>query len=88
MTEPAGGLGLFERGDKVGQSTVVDPAPALSRSDGQADRQMCLADAWRAEEDHVLLARQEAELVEVVDLLALDRGLEREVEVLERLDNW
>ena len=46
---------------------------------------MRLADARRAEEDHVLLTLQEAELVERVDLLALDRGLEAEVEVVERL---
>ena len=47
---------------------------------------MRLADARRAEEDHVLLTLQEAELVERVDLLALDRGLEAEVEVVEGLD--
>ena len=47
---------------------------------------MRLADARRAEEDHVLLTLQEAELVETVDLLALDRGLEAEVEVVEGLD--
>ena len=28
----AGGLGFFERGDEVGQSAVVDSAPALRRS--------------------------------------------------------
>ena len=74
----AGGLGFFERGDEVGQSAVVDSAPALSRGNGEADREMRLADARRAEEDHVLLTLQEAELVERVDLLALDRGLEAE----------
>ena len=74
----AGGLGFFERGDEVGQSAVVDSAPALSRGSGEADREMRLADARRAEEDHVLLTLQEAELVERVDLLALDRGLESE----------
>ncbi len=48
---------------------------------------MCLADARWAEEDHVFLALQEAELVERVDLISLDRGLEAEVEVFERLDS-
>ena len=44
----AGGLGFFERGDEVGQSAVVDSAPALSRGNGEADREMRLADARRA----------------------------------------
>ena len=82
----AGGLGFFERRDEVGQSAVVDSASALSRGDGEADREMRLADARRAEKDDVLLTLQEAELVEAVDLLALDRGLEAEVEVVEGLD--
>ena len=47
---------------------------------------MRLADAGRAEENDVLLALQEPELVERVDLLPLDRGLEAEVEVLQPLD--
>ena len=84
--ELTGGLGFFERGDEIGQSAVVDSAPALRRRNGKADRQMRLADARRAEEDDVLLTLQEAELVERVDLLALDRGLEAEVEVVEGLD--
>ena len=44
----AGGLGFFERSDEVGQSAVVDSAPALSSGDGEADRQMRLADARRS----------------------------------------
>lgn len=83
----AGRLGFFERGDEVGQRTVVDSAPALGCRDGEADRQMRLADARRAEEDDIFLTLQEPELVERVDLFALDRGLEREVEVLEGLDS-
>ena len=55
VVEPAGCLGLFEGVDEVGQSSVVDPAPALGRGDGQADREVRLADAGRAEEDDVLL---------------------------------
>ena len=81
-----GCLGLFEGVDEVGQCAVVDSAAALGRGDGQADREVRLADAGRAEEDHVLLPFQEPELVERVDLLPLDRGLEAEVEVRERLD--
>ena len=54
--------------------------------DGQADGQVRLADAGRAEEDDVFLALDEAELVQALDLLVLDGGLKREVEVLECLD--
>ena len=54
-SELAGGLGFFERGDEIGQSAVVDSAPALRRRNGEADREMRLADARRAEEDDVLL---------------------------------
>ena len=43
--ELARGLGLFERGDEIGERTVVDSAPALCGLDGEADREMCLTDA-------------------------------------------
>ena len=86
VPELAGGLGLLERGDEVGERAVVDPAPALGGLDGEADREMGLTDTGWAEEDHVLLVLQEAELVQGVDLLALDGGLEAEVEVGEQLD--
>ena len=46
---------------------------------------MRLADAGRAEEDDVLPALHEAEFVERVDLFALDRRLEGEVEVRQGL---
>ena len=46
---------------------------------------MRFPDPGRAEQDHVLLSVQEAELVQALDLLALDAGLEGEVELIERL---
>ena len=46
---------------------------------------MCLAGPGRAQQDHVLLGVQEVELPEVLDHLLLDRALEGEVELLERL---
>ena len=55
----AGGLGFFERGDEVGQSAVVDPAPALGRRDRQTDREVRLADAGRAP-DTLLTNRRSA----------------------------
>jgi hypothetical protein len=45
-----------------------------------------LADAGGAEQDDVLLARDEAELVQVEELAAVDGGLEGEVEGVERLE--
>jgi hypothetical protein len=44
-----------------------------------------LAHAGRAEEDHVLAPLDEAERMEALQLVALDRGLEAEVEVGQRL---
>ena len=51
-----GELGFFERGNEVGQGAVVDPAPALSRGNGEADGQVSLPNAGRPEEHHVLLS--------------------------------
>ena len=47
--------------------------------------QVSLPHAWRPEQDHVLPSVQEAELVQALDLLALDTGLEGEIELIERL---
>ena len=44
-----------------------------------------LAGAGRAEQDDVLFAGEEVELAEVLDQRLLDRALEGEVELLERL---
>ena len=86
LVQASGCLSLLEGVDQIGQGAVVDFSAALGGGDGQADGQVGLADAGRAEEDDVLLALNEAELVQRVDLLALDVGLEAEVEVRERLD--
>lgn len=47
---------------------------------------MCLAHPRCAEEHHILRAIEEAQALEALDLLALDGGLEGEVEVVEGLD--
>ena len=47
---------------------------------------MGLAHSGRAEQDHILGALQEAQLVEALDLPPLDARLEAEVELLKRLD--
>ena len=85
--QAAGGLRFFERRDQVGERAVVDAPAALRRRDGETDRQVRLADARRPEEDHILAALDEAELVQTLDLLAAQRRLKREVEVVELLDD-
>ncbi|MEQ8329687.1 MAG: hypothetical protein RH859_04405 [Longimicrobiales bacterium] len=49
MAELARGLGLLEGGDEVGEGAVVDAPTVLGRGDGQADGQVGLPDAGRAE---------------------------------------
>src|SRR5690606_13609917 len=85
-SELAGRLGLLERLDEADQRAVVTATSALSCGDREADCQVCLPDARWSEEDHVLPALDEAELVQALDLLAANRGLEGEVELIQRLD--
>src|SRR5689334_21131865 len=80
-------LRLLERGDEIGEGAVVDAASTLSGRNGETDRQVRLADARWAEEDHVLFALDEAERVQAVDLLPFDRRLKREIKLGERLHN-
>ena len=47
VVEPSGGLGFLKRVDEFRQRSVVDPAPALGRGDGQTDREVRLARAGR-----------------------------------------
>ena len=62
--------------------------PGLHGLDPQRDGAVCLSDARRAEQDDVLGALDKAEPGELVDLLAVDRGLKLEVEVVQALDPW
>ena len=88
-TQPSGelacGLGIGERLDQSGQRAVVDAAAGFGGRDGLADGQMSLADSRRPQEDHVLAATQEPQLVQALDLLALDARLEGEVELRQGL---
>ena len=81
----AGGLGLGEGLDQPRERAVVDAPARLGRRDREAYGQVGLPDPGRAEQDHVLASIDEAELVQAVDLFALDAGLEGEVELIERL---
>src|SRR5579862_9617878 len=79
-------LSLLERGDQVDECAVIHSSAALGCRNGEADRQMRLANPRWTQEHDVLLAIDEAELVQTLDLLALDRGLKGKIEALERLD--
>ena len=64
---------------------VIDAPSGFGRRDREAYGQVSLPDPGRTEQDHVLPSVQEAELVQALDLLALDGGLEGEVELVQRL---
>ena len=73
------GPGVHERVDQACQRPVVDASAGLGGRDRQADRQMRLAHPRRAEQDNVLAAVEESQLVQALDLLALDARLEGEI---------
>src|SRR5215207_7256366 len=73
VTEATRLLRLLERRDQVGERAVVDASSALRRgdgeTDGETDGEVALAHVGRPQEDHVLVALEEAERVEALDLL-------------------
>lgn len=85
--QASGGLRLFERRDEVGQGAVVDASSTLRGRDRQTDGQVRLANARRLEQDDILSALHEAELVQTFDLLTAERRLEREIEIAELFDH-
>jgi hypothetical protein len=78
-------FGLGEAGDPVGGGRELHALSGEAGADRDGDRQVCLAGAGRSEQDHVLFGVQEVELAEVLDDGLLDRALEGEVELLQRL---
>src|SRR5438552_4548849 len=78
-------LGLGEPGHPLGGTRKGDPVAGEAGPDRDRDRKMRLARAGWAQRHDVLLRVQEVELAEVLDHLLLDRALEAEVELLERL---
>ena len=78
-------LGVGEQRDPLGGGFEDHALAGEAGADRQRDREVRLAGPGRAEQDHVFLAVQEVELAEVLDHLLLDRALEGEVELLERL---
>ena len=79
-------LGGGQRGDDVGQSGEVDALAGLDRLDGERGGQVALAGAGRAEQMHDLGTVDEGQLGQGEDAVAIERGLEGEVEAGERLD--
>jgi hypothetical protein len=78
-------LGLAEPRDPLCGGREGDALAGQAGPHPERDREVGLAGAGRAEQDHVLARVQEVELPQVLDHLALDRALEGEVELLERL---
>ena len=69
----------------MGRGRELDALAGEAGADRQGDREVGLAGAGRAEQEHVLAGVEEVELAEVLDHRLLDRALEAEVELLERL---
>jgi hypothetical protein len=78
-------LRVAEPGDPFGGGGEGDPLAGEAGAEPERDREMRLARPRRAEQDDVVLGGQEVELAEVEDERLLDRALEAEVELLERL---
>jgi hypothetical protein len=78
-------LRVGEQGDPFGRGAERDAMPGEAGADPQRDREVRLAGAGRPEQHDVLFAGEEVELAEMQDGVARDRGLEGEVELLERL---
>ncbi len=85
VVEPAGGVGVGEAVDPFGGGGERDAVAGLAGPDGQADGEVGLAGAGRAEEHDVVAGVDEVEGAEVGDHVALEGALVVEVEVLEGL---
>ena len=83
--EAAVALRVGEQRDPFGGGAERDAVPGQAGADAERDREVGLAGAGRAEQDDVLFAGEEVELAEVQDRGLLDRALEAEVELLQRL---
>jgi hypothetical protein len=60
--------------------------PAWQARDGEADRQVCLPGARRAQKDGVLLAGDEVQRAQMRELLSRHAAQMGDVELLDRLD--
>jgi hypothetical protein len=78
VLEAASAPGVGEESDSFGRSAEKDALAGQARANRRGDREVGLASAGRAEEDHVFAGVQEVELPEMLDNLLLDRSLEGE----------
>ena len=80
-------LGLGERGDEIGERGEARRClPAFTASTAERRGKMAFAGAGRPEQMHHLGAVDELELGQRQDAVAIERGLEGEVEAGERFD--
>ena len=86
LLDPVFGIGLGQRGDERQGLSEDGPIAFAHRLDPQRDRLMRLPDAGRPEQNDVLAVGDESALCELLKPLLVDRGLEGEIEALERLD--
>ena len=70
-------LRVGEQRDPFGRGREQHALAGEAGADPERDREVCLAGAGRAEQDHVLLGVQEVELAEVLDHLLLDASAGR-----------
>ena len=83
--QPAGVVGVGEPCDPVGGGGEQDPVPGLAGPDRQADGEVGLAGAGRAEEHHVVLGGDEVQGAQVRDEVAFEAAGVVEVELLQAL---
>jgi transposase len=86
--QPAGVVRGGEPVDPLRRGGEQDPVPGLAGPDRQADGEVGLAGAGRAEKHHVLLGHDEVQRAEVGDEVAFERAGVVEVELLQRLPCW
>ena len=86
LLEPPLGVRLGERGDQVGRRGEEHAVAGLDGLEPEADRQVGLAHAGRAEHDDVVAVLDEVTARQRLDLLLVERRLIAEVEGLQRFD--
>jgi len=78
-------FGAAQHFDQLGEGAAVDPATGLDGGDAEGGGEMALSGPGRAKEVDDLGAHEEVELGERQDAVAIEGGLEGEVEALQGL---
>ncbi len=81
-------VGVGEARDPLGGGREQNPMAGLAGPDRQAGREVGLAGAGRAEQQHVLLRGDEVQRAEVGDEVSLEAAGVVEVELLQGLAGW